>query len=329
MNSSTTKSLQHSVLQLFNERIAYTEKLQIIGVICVTADGCDDKEIVIKLNNTLKRVTEDGGGGGGEQGYLVKGEIDVDASDSHGDDGIQRSGSSRRKSRVQYRVPPQHNDFTSDNEEEDSSTPASLMRPCSSPEEAENQPLPDSTPNGHADLSTNIADFQSLIGWPPINLPNPITPKPEGTEKKKGIESDYLIDKLQGSVGDGRRRRRRLPDDQLTAEEIAEYMGLTTTNPNAGNGPFRCKFCSTEAQDLTKYLSHTLSVHHAYICHECGKNFTTKSSLLRHRPIHTGMRRYSCSICSKTFYRKDKCKAHIKRHLGFEGPATTMEHSVA
>ncbi|ELU12526.1 hypothetical protein CAPTEDRAFT_111287, partial [Capitella teleta] len=85
---------------------------------------------------------------------------------------------------------------------------------------------------------------------------------------------------------------------------------------------FKCKFCDEEVQELTRYLQHTLAMHNAYICHQCGKSFTTKSSLLRHRPIHTGMRRFACSICKKTFYRKDKCKAHIKRHLGLTSDST-------
>ena len=140
-------------------------------------------------------------------------------------------------------------------------------------------------------------------------------------QKGARIEADYMVDKLGV---EGRKRRRRAPDESLTAEEIAEYMGhaaatATTDGGNtaaAGAGVFRCQSCGDESNELTRYLRHTLAVHNAYVCHECGKSFTTKSSLLRHRPIHTGMRRFSCGICRKAFYRKDKCKAHIKRHLG-------------
>ena len=132
---------------------------------------------------------------------------------------------------------------------------------------------------------------------------------PISCQKGNRIETDFMLDQL--SV-EGRKRRRRAPDDSLTREEIAEYMGQSSNSCTH----FKCRFCNMEVNDLAKYLHHTLTSHNAYICHQCGKSFTTKSSLLRHRPIHTGMRRFACTICKKTFYRKDKCKAHIKRHLG-------------
>jgi hypothetical protein len=133
------------------------------------------------------------------------------------------------------------------------------------------------------------------------------------------IETDYMLD----SFGlEGRKRRRRNADETLTSEEIAEYLGSVDLTPQI----FKCKYCTDELTNLTQYLQHTLTMHHCYICHQCGKSFTTKSSLLRHRPIHTGMRRFACSICKKTFYRKDKCKAHIKRHLGETGEKAEVEH---
>ena len=134
---------------------------------------------------------------------------------------------------------------------------------------------------------------------------------PLSAQKGARIETDYIVDKLGM---DGRKRRRRAPEDLLTPEEIAEYLG----QPERSDFNFRCKYCSEEFDSITRYIHHTLASHQAYICHQCGKSFTTKSSLLRHRPIHTGMRRFACSICKKTFYRKDKCKAHIRRHLGLD-----------
>ncbi len=133
---------------------------------------------------------------------------------------------------------------------------------------------------------------------------------PLNTQKGARIETDFIVDKLGM---DGRKRRRRAPEDQLTPEEIAEYLGHEREHYS-----FKCKYCPDEFDSVTRYIHHSVAAHQAYICHQCGKSFTTKSSLLRHRPIHTGMRRFACSICKKTFYRKDKCKAHIKRHLGVD-----------
>ncbi len=134
---------------------------------------------------------------------------------------------------------------------------------------------------------------------------------PFNAQKGMKMEQDYIVDRLGM---DGRKRRRRAPEDQLTPEEIAEYLG--TQKETQSEFSFKCKYCNDLFDSVTKYIHHTLAAHSAYICHQCGKSFTTKSSLLRHRPIHTGMRRYGCKICGKKFYRKDKTKAHVKRHFG-------------
>ena len=138
---------------------------------------------------------------------------------------------------------------------------------------------------------------------------------PLHVQRGSRIEGDFMVDALHV---EGRKRRRRTAEDTLSAEEIAEYMG---TSASSGNSQFACRYCGEVSADLSRYFGHTLTAHGSFVCHQCGKSFTTKSSLLRHRPIHTGMRRFACSICRKSFYRKDKCKAHIKRHLGLaDGP---------
>ena len=53
---SITRLLQHSILQLCNEHVGYSHKLQILGVLCMTVDD-EQQELVVKVNNTLKRVT--------------------------------------------------------------------------------------------------------------------------------------------------------------------------------------------------------------------------------------------------------------------------------
>ena len=132
---------------------------------------------------------------------------------------------------------------------------------------------------------------------------------PVAEQKGVRMETDFMVDKL---ATDGRKRRRRAAEDMMTPEEVSEYIGKMDATPEN----FQCKYCGEQVDSVLRYIQHTVLAHQAYICHQCGKSFTTKSSLLRHRPIHTGMRRFACSICKKTFYRKDKCKSHIKRHLG-------------
>jgi len=55
MESAVTRQLQHAILQLCNEHVSYEHTLQVLGVICVTVDD-RPRDVVVKLNNTLKRV---------------------------------------------------------------------------------------------------------------------------------------------------------------------------------------------------------------------------------------------------------------------------------
>lgn len=160
-------------------------------------------------------------------------------------------------------------------------------------------------------------------------------------------ESDYLLDsfaaepELLTKIGlkssslntdpgiSKKTHRRRIYEDVLTPEEIVEYVGSTdeTASSAALQRPYKCNCCDKTLHNLLEYFRHTLKVHNAFVCHQCGKDFSTKSSLLRHRPIHTGLRRFACGICQKSFYRKDKCKSHIKMHFRFGFPATAASSS--
>ncbi|OAF66234.1 hypothetical protein A3Q56_06047 [Intoshia linei] len=121
---------------------------------------------------------------------------------------------------------------------------------------------------------------------------------------------DFPTSKLNGSFVQSQPKRRRMTEEQLNQEEVGEYLGEGLEI----DSKIPCHICKVNIC-VNEYFKHCILVHNSYICHSCTKKFTTKSSLLRHRPIHTGLRRFACKVCKKNFYRRDKCKTHIKRHI--------------
>jgi len=49
-------------------------------------------------------------------------------------------------------------------------------------------------------------------------------------------------------------------------------------------------------------------------CNECGKVFTNKSALAKHKLIHSNERKYACFMCDKSFKRQDHLNGHLLTH---------------
>ncbi|XP_051791339.1 zinc finger protein 420-like [Erpetoichthys calabaricus] len=61
-----------------------------------------------------------------------------------------------------------------------------------------------------------------------------------------------------------------------------------------------------------------------YCCSECGKLFCHKSSLQKHKKIHTGEKPHCCLECGKQFYESSKLHRHRRIHTG-EKPYCCLE----
>lgn len=49
-----------------------------------------------------------------------------------------------------------------------------------------------------------------------------------------------------------------------------------------------------------------------YHCHLCGKIYKYNHHLKRHLTSHSGAKPFICSLCGKSFTRKDSCRDHMR-----------------
>ena len=116
------------------------------------------------------------------------------------------------------------------------------------------------------------------------------------------------------------------------------------------NLKYTCKLCVSEFDDINQWLHHVRTIHdrrqyvcrgqyvcpecqHVYVskgglwkhvykmhkklttyrCETCGKNFFVSSVYHDHVAAHTGVKRYTCSICEMRFTNKCTLKRHVVR----------------
>ncbi|XP_056406707.1 oocyte zinc finger protein XlCOF22-like [Hyla sarda] len=120
----------------------------------------------------------------------------------------------------------------------------------------------------------------------------------------------------------------------LTYNNPPDYEGLSTDQSHIvtprsdqeGGTRFHCGECGKEFTNRTSLLrhgrSHTREKPHT--CLECGKCFPYKSHLVVHERSHTGGNPHPCSECGKCFPYKSLLVTHLRSHTG-EKPYSCLE----
>ena len=85
---------------------------------------------------------------------------------------------------------------------------------------------------------------------------------------------------------------------------------------------YQCTICGKQFGLNSDLFKHRAQVHLTkpkLPCKQCGKLFKTGERLRRHELIHLALRPWECSVCGKSYPRKDKLNSHLKaKHPNIE-----------
>lgn len=73
---------------------------------------------------------------------------------------------------------------------------------------------------------------------------------------------------------------------------------------------FMCDICFMNFSDFEAFDLHSSNVHRKFVCHFCGKGFTSRPNRDRHVRYHTGEKPFKCEVCHQSFVRGDDLRYH-------------------
>jgi predicted amidophosphoribosyltransferase len=81
---------------------------------------------------------------------------------------------------------------------------------------------------------------------------------------------------------------------------------------------FACDICGKQVSSKHSLMTHKKlhSGQYNYTCPVCFKGFTSISMLRGHMSWHTGVKEFKCPVCSKEFRYKHEVKGHLRSKHG-------------
>ena len=89
-------------------------------------------------------------------------------------------------------------------------------------------------------------------------------------------------------------------------------------SPSCSLKVFKCDRCEEVIDGMQEFKEHCKLIHRRTPCLHCGKTFSQKGNMERHRRQHTGERPFSCPHCPSTYTRRETLKSHLTQAHGIK-----------
>ena len=104
-----------------------------------------------------------------------------------------------------------------------------------------------------------------------------------------------------------------MPSDAVYPDEASENRTpqlMETKEEKDRSETFNCTQCSKVFISLASLEAHKKHAHSFIMCDICGRPFSQKANLLKHKLIHANKKPFACRVCNKAF----RQKANLQRH---------------
>ncbi|CAN0212004.1 uncharacterized protein LOC144947614 [Lampetra fluviatilis] len=159
-------------------------------------------------------------------------------------------------------------------------------------------------PQGNAEWSHNQEDTAPILPQPPTDA---------------YIYPDYAAKPSppgRRCIPTGRpyNQRQTLPPPAPPPPAVASHITAAAT-VGLGGGPFTCATCGlgfgTKRCAQAHARTHTHAGGRAFSCEVCGKAFTLRCNLYRHKQMHAADKPFECSACGRRFSKRMHLRVHF------------------